>query len=329
MKNLSRRKFLKLSAAAAGALMLNQQFVSAQTTPASTTTVAENMRLAAMQVLGSLGSARSNAQFAFNDSERFDWHWNFGHQRDGIALNQMSEAQKEATLTLVAAGTSPEGFQKVLDIMYLQAMLGNDPERFYLAVFGDPNDRAWGWRFEGHHLSINMTIADGRVSITPLFLGAQPTTVARGERQGLQAMKYEEESARALMLSLGSVAIFSNRALGTHLTGRETQVRPLESVGVVASSFNAEQYNNLETVLGEYLGVMPAPVASEHRQRLVQASINTISFGWAGAQVPLQAHYYRMQNDSFLLEFDNSRNSATHIHSVWRDFEHDFGLSWL
>ena len=213
--------------------------------------------------------------------------------------------------------------------MFLQAILGNDPERFSLAIFGDPTDRAWGWRFEGHHLSINMTIVDEKVSITPLFLGAQPTTVARGERQGLQAMKLEEESARALMLSLGDAAIFSNRALGAHLTQRDTQVSPLEELGVFATNFNAEQRTYLETVLSEYLGVMPDVVAAEYRARLEQAGVDSINFAWAGAQVPLEAHYYRMQNASFLLEFDNSRNGATHIHSVWRDFEHDFGLSWL
>ncbi|MEM6430674.1 MAG: DUF3500 domain-containing protein [Deinococcota bacterium] len=327
MNSLSRRTFLKLSAAAAGTVVLHQQFGLAQ--PATTSVVADDMRLAAQQVLESLGDARTNAQFAFNDQERFDWHWNFAHRRDGIALNQMTETQREAVLNLVAAGTSPAGFQKALDIMFLQAVLGNDPGRFYLALFGDPNDRAWGWRFEGHHLSVNVTVVDGRVSMTPLFLGAQPTTVARGERQGLQAMKYEEESARALMLSLGEAAIFNARALGNHLTGRDTQVQPLEPVGVPVNTFNADQRGYLETVLGEYLGVMPAPVATEYRGRLEQAGVDNITFGWAGAQVPLQAHYYRMQNASFLLEFDNSRNSATHIHSVWRDFEHDFGLSWV
>ena len=329
MNNLSRRTFLKLSATTAGGLLLGSQLGLSQEASATTADVANNMRVAGQAFLDTLGAERASTQYDFRSSERFDWHWNFNHQRDGLMINQMNEAQRAAALALIAAGTSPLGFQKVLDIMFLQTVLGRDSERFAMAIFGDPNDNAWGWRFEGHHLSINMTIVDYRVSITPLFLGAQPTTVNQGERQGLQVMKYEEESARALMLSLGNASIFDNRAPGIHYTQRETQVRPLQLSGVVSNQFNEQQYGYVESVLGAYLAVMPDSVAAEHRAKLEQAGLDTINFAWAGAQVPLAGHYYYMQNDAFLLEYDNTRNSATHIHSVWRDFENDFGLSWL
>ncbi len=329
MNNLSRRTFLKLSATTAGGLLLGSQLGLAQEAPTTTADVANNLRVAAQAFLDTLGTEQATTQYAFRSAERFDWHWNFNHQRDGLMLNQMNEAQRAAALALIAAGTSPVGFQQVLDTMYLQTVLGRDGERFAMAIFGDPNDNAWGWRFEGHHLSMNVTVVDGRVSMTPLFLGAQPTTVMQGQRQGLQVMKYEEESARALMLSLGSAAIFDNQAPGQHYTQRETQVRPFDAIGVQASNFDVQQMSYMESVLGEYLAVMPAAVSGEYRRQLDQAGVGNINFAWAGAQVPLAAHYYLMQNDSFLLEFDNSRNSATHIHSVWRDFENDFGLSWL
>jgi len=142
-------------------------------------------------------------------------------------------------------------------------------------------------------------------------------------------MKVEEDEARSLFHSLGDAALFDRTALGRHVTGRERQVQPLEPVGILRIDFTAQQQMMMDAVLNEYLSVMPAAIATEHRQRLESAGQENIRFGWAGGTEPLQAHYYRMQGPSFLLEFDNSRHGATHIHSVWRDFEQDFGLNWL
>lgn len=327
---LTRRQFLRLTAAVTGGLMLHRTFGSSQELSDAVGQVAAVMTEAARHFLDSLGANRSAALFPFASEERFDWHWNSGHVRDGVTLGQLNDEQRRALLALVAAGTSQAGYQKAVDIMFLQLPLGNDPERYTMAIFGEPSlSEPWGWRFEGHHLSLNYTILGSQVAITPLFLGAWPTLVASGDRQGLQVMGVEEETARSLLHSLGDDALFDRAALGTHVTGRAKQVAPLETVGLLRADFNAEQRTMMDAVLMEYLGVMPAAVADVHRQRLETAGQGNISFGWAGGTEPLQPHYYRMQGPSFLLEFDNSRNGATHIHSVWRDFEQDFGLNWL
>jgi hypothetical protein len=52
---------------------------------------------------------------------------------------------------------------------------------------------------------------------------------------------------------------------------------------------------------------------------------NAIRFGWAGSTKAGKPHYYRIQGKSFLVEFDNVQNGANHIHTVWRDFNGDFG----
>jgi hypothetical protein len=267
--------------------------------------------------------ARAKATYAFDDGERLRWHWTTHSRfpRNGLPLTEMSAAQKEAAHALLAASVSPAGYTKAVDIMALQADLGSDPELYFVTVFGTPGEDVWGWRWEGHHLSRQFTVARGEVAMTPFFLGAWPTET----KAGLRAMAAEEDLALQLAQSVGSGAIFQETTLRQHVTQNAPRVQPLDPVGVAVGDMTAEQQALVTELIATYLAAMPAFMAAAQAQRIAAAGHAAIHFGWAGPLELRQPTYYRLQGPTFLLEHDKSRNGGTHIHSVWRDFAEDFG----
>jgi uncharacterized protein DUF3500 len=273
---------------------------------------------------------RTKSTYAFNDPELTRWHWttpgNF--PRNGLPLREMGVSQRDAAFALLQTSQSAYGLQKSLDIISLQNDLGNDPELYYVTVFGIPGVEPWGWRWEGHHLSRRFNVINGKLSVTPFFLGAWPTV----NNAGLKAMEREEWAARELVTSLDegqrAVAIFDQRAPGRHFTQNEAYVAPLENIGIPASTLNGEQQTLVTEIIHKYLDTLPDLVATPHLERLQAAGIENITFAWAGPLEAQHPHYYRLQGPTFLLEHDNSRNRGTHIHSVWRDFAEDFGQSF-
>jgi hypothetical protein len=298
-------------------------------TPDMTAAVIGDIAGAASAFLASLGEAqRAEAAYAFDDAERLRWHWTTPRNfpRNGLALRSMEPDQRDLAFALLRASVSDYGFQKALDIISLQNDLGNDPELYYVTVFGTPGGaEPWGWRFEGHHLSRHITVADGRLSAMPFFLGAWPTV----SNAGLKAMEREEWAARELATSLlaGShpEVVFQERAPGQHLTWNEPFVSPLDGAGVLAGEFNADQQALMLEVIQTYLGTLPGDLGSLHFERLAASGLENVQFAWAGPLEPQRPHYYRLQGPDFLLEFDNTRGGGVHIHSVWRDFAEDFG----
>jgi hypothetical protein len=142
-------------------------------------------------------------------------------------------------------------------------------------------------------------------------------------------MPREEDAAREIVLLLDGrlrrQAVFSSESLTDHVTQNAAAVRPLERVGVSTSDLPSAGQRRVLELIRTYLANHPGPIAREALARVERAGIQRTRFGWAGSTRPGVPHYYRLQGPTFLLEFDNSRNSATHIHSVWRDFERDFG----
>lgn len=287
------------------------------------------MANAANAFLAGLDTARRDkASYPFEDSERTRWHWTTptAFPRNGLPLKEMTAAQKKLAMALLQASASAYGYQKALDIMALQIELSSDPELYFFTVFGTPGtDIAWGWRIEGHHLSRNFTVVGNRVALTPFFLGAWPNQT----NAGLRAMPREEDAARELITALqGSArdsAIFQQNALTNHVTQNQPKVAPLDPVGITYSMLTADQQKLVVEVIQTYLKVMPAAHAEANWKRIQDSGLDAIRFGWAGRLEARRPHYYRLQGTTFLLEFDCSRNGGTHIHSVWRDFDRDFG----
>jgi hypothetical protein len=287
------------------------------------------MAAATARFLDSLaGAARDKATYSFDDAERVRWHWTTpsGFPRNGLSLKEMGEPQRGLALELLRGCVSAVGYQKLLDIMSLQRDLGSDPLLYYVTVFGTPGGAApWGWRFEGHHISRHFTVSNGRLAMTPFFHGSWPTiTDAK-----LRAMPREEDAARELVRSLNGQArdraIFQKETLTQHVTWNEPVAAPLDPVGIPYGELPADGQALLMEIVTTYLGTLHPNSGDPLLARLRAAGLEQLRFGWAGSVEARRPHYYRIQGPTFLLEFDNSRNGGTHIHSVWRDFGGDFG----
>jgi hypothetical protein len=296
--------------------------------PSADTALIQTIAQAAQAFLGGLDDAqRTKATYAFDDAERFRWHWTTPRNfpRNGLPLTEMGDAQKVLAQSLLQASVSAAGYEKSVNIITLQNDLGNDPDLYFVTVFGTPGERAWGWRWEGHHLSRQFTIVGDEIAMTPFFLGAWPTVSGTG----LRAMPREEDAALELAASLGGAVIFQTNTLTRHLTQNDARVGPLEPVGVAYSEMAGLQQQLVVEILQTYLSGLPESLAAAQWERITAAGLDTIRFGWAGPLELRRPTYYRVQGPTFLLEHDKSRNGGTHIHSVWRDFEHDFGYHLL
>ena len=296
-----------------------------------TATLIDEIAMRARSYLDSLDeSQRTKSTYAFADPELTRWHWTTPQNvpRNGLPLREMGTSQRDAAFVLLQTSLSAYGLQKSLDIISLQNDLGNDPELYYVTVFGTPGVEPWGWRWEGHHLSRRFNVINGKLSVTPFFLGAWPTV----NNAGLKAMEREEWAARELVTSLDdgqrAIAIFQQDTLGRHVTQNDAFVTPLENVGIAVSNLDANRQTLVMEIIHKYLDTLPDLVASSHLDRIQAAGMENVFFAWAGSLEAQRPHYYRLQGPTFLMEHDNSRNRGTHIHSVWRDFTEDFGQSF-
>jgi hypothetical protein len=187
---------------------------------------------------------------------------------------------------------------------------------------------------EGHHLSLNFTIVrDTLIATAPAFFGANPAEVRSGTRRGLRALADEEDTGRALILSLDERqrdrAIISAVAPRDIVTGNAARVEPLSPIGIRATELRPEQAAILVRLLDVYLGRMAAPLAARRRASLARTNFADVAFAWAGSTQRGEGHYYRIQGPTFLVEYDNTQSGANHIHTVWRDFDGDFGRDLL
>jgi hypothetical protein len=310
--------------------------------PAAESVFAEMVRAADAFVASLRPEQRAKALFRFEDAERLNWHF-VPRARRGLPLKEMSAEQQELARAILQAGLSRRGYLTASTIMELELVLREmgenpvvrDPERYYFSIFGTPSHRApWGFRAEGHHLSLNFTLVrDTLIATAPAFFGANPATVRSGSRAGLRPLAEEEDMARALVLSLDerqrAAAIIANVTPRDIVTGNAAQVEPLSPIGIRVTELRPDQAAILVRLIDVYLGRMAEPLAERRRGALERTDFDQVAFAWAGSTRPGQAHYYRIQGPSFLIEYDNTQNNANHIHTVWRDFDGDFGRDLL
>ena len=306
-------------------------------------TPADVMADAARTFLAGLDAgSRAKAQLAFDAEERFNWHF-VPRPRAGLPLKQMSEPQRKAAMELLRAGLSEKGYTKAETIRTLETVLADiekdpvrrDPELYYVTVFGEPSATGtWGWRFEGHHISLNWTLVRGAsIASTPQFFGSNPAEVRSGPRKGTRALAAEEDLARAVLDSLTDTqrgqAVLSSSAPDDILTSNSRKAAIQDDRGVAYADLSQEQRGLLLAVIEEYAGAQPRALAQGRLERLRTAGLDRIRFAWMGGSKRGERHYYRIQGPTFLIEYDNTQNDANHIHAVWRDFEGDFGVDLL
>ena len=303
--------------------------------PAPTMAKAANAFLAALD-----SSKRLKANLPFNSEERLSWHF-IPRERQGLPIEGMSSEERHAALALLGASLSERGFKKVDTILHLEEVLFaiegsaiRDPGLYYFTVFGQPSDQGtWGWRYEGHHISLNWTVVSGRlVASTPQFLGANPADVGDGPRKGTRALAAEEDIGRALVKSLRAdqraQAVLGSDAPDDILTGSSREAAIQADRGIPYEKLTQDQQGLLLSLIQEYASTQ-VPSVAEVRLARVKAELPSLRFAWMGGLEKGQGHYYRIQGSTFLIEYDNTQDNASHIHCVWREFKGDWGKDLL
>lgn len=340
---VSRRVFLATGATAIAATALtDRRFIPSA--HAETGAIGTTMRERATRFLSLLDTAQHQAAaFNFDDRTRRAWNFMLGSRvAPGLPLERMTDEQKDAALDLLSSGLSKDGMTTAENIMLQQDILRDEwgkgspdrnRERFSLMIFGTASETdAWGWRWEGHHLSLSYTlIGDEIVSVTPSAFSSEPNTVPSGPYRGLVVLPDEESLGRTVERELSAAsrrtALIQESSFGNILAvaGRENRVQG-ESVGVPLGDLPQAQIDMVTRLIEVYtVDHLPAPLASGQAARIREGDLMSARFGWAGANRENESIYYRLTGDTFLIEFATLRGQPLHQHAVRHDFERNMG----
>jgi hypothetical protein len=292
--------------------------------------------------LGNDAAKRGEALLDFGARKHFQYT---PGDRPGLPLASMSMPQQEAARALIKLGLSESGYTKAETIRLLELVLRaaegsntRDPSRYFLAVYGTPSAAGdWAWHWEGHHLSLHFTLSKcTAIADAPAFFGANParvaTSVAGAPPAGTRALAKEEDLARALAMALAAdpqkrmTAIVSGQ--DREVMNTPAKVNPVTPAGLAASGMSPAEVEQLKQLVGAYAENMAADLGAARLRRMQEAGPDKLTFLWSGSLTPGQQHYYRVQGPTFMIEYLNAQG-ANHIHSVWRDFNGDFGEDLL
>lgn len=307
---------------------------------AQTVDAAQRIADAANRFLLSLDDGqRRKAMIAFDSANRLDWHY-VPRSRSGLALGEMRADQADAARALFASVLNQRGLDLLDGVRLLEGVLREqqgsfrDPDRYYVSVFGTPGRFAWSWRFEGHHLSLNVALpAPGHVAVTPFFTGAHPATVRDGPHRGYRLLGPSEDLARQIMAGLNDqqrrAAIIADRSFGEIVASPQRERDLGAPRGLLLGEMTGAQRTLVEALMDRFLGTLAADLLAQQKQRVLAQGLATFRFAWAGSLTPGEAHYFRVHGPATLIEHDNTQNGANHIHAVWRDLAADFGRDAL
>ncbi|HVG56360.1 MAG TPA: DUF3500 domain-containing protein [Vicinamibacterales bacterium] len=317
---------------------------------------------------------RKKATYPLESEEYLRWNFipTEAFPRNGLLLREMTEPQRKLAHDLLRSGLSDRGYQTYSAIIALEDILRvvegrgsaapgaapggapggaqpgaargggggrggfeRDPTKYFFTVFGQPSATGnWGWRVEGHHISLHFAVSKGQViASTPSFAGSNPAEVRDGAEKGKRVLANLEDTGRALVMALDekqrATAIINATAPNEIVTNNTLDIKPLSPDGLKVSAMTPAQRDLLMKVIDAYAGLMTPDVAAQRMAKIKSAGIENVGFAWAGPVERGALHYYRVQGPSFLIEFDNTQNQGNHVHSIWRDFNGDFGRDLL
>jgi hypothetical protein len=295
------------------------------------------MRSAAAALLRSLdGPELELAARPFADDAARRWLEYRPNPRPGACIADMSREARKAAHRLLATGLSEHAYAQAMIIIALEEVLdrrerwrrGRHSNDYWVSVFGDPAGAdPWSWRFEGHHLSVTMTASGDEVSPAPVFLGANPARVSYRGQPVSRPLALEEDLAREIVTTMEpaqrSVAVVSDQAPYDIRSGTSPRAQDrLEPAGIAGSRLGPAPRELLGRLLAAYLDRLPEQLAAREADRI---GAGELYFAWQGPAEPGTRHYYRLQGDDLLIEYDNTSVDGNHQHTVLRRPRSDFG----
>ncbi len=297
---------------------------------------------AAKAFLATLDDAgRAKVSLVFNSELKSRWTnlpVGAANPRNGVRWGDLSAAQREAAMKLLATALSKPGLQKVKEIMEGDEVLrvgasgrsgrpifGRD--EYFLALLGAPSlTEPWMLQFGGHHLAINLTMAGKANVMTPTLPAAQPATFQlNGET--VRPLGRESDKGFALINALDATqqkqAILpyqvKNLVLGAGEDGKT-----ILPEGIKVSALKKAQQEQLWDVVYEWVGILNDEAAAK-KMAEIKANLNETFFAWSGPTTKGSAAYYRIQGPTLLIEFSPQGGNTEHLHTIYRDPTNDYG----
>lgn len=272
---------------------------------------------------------RAAVLHSFQDDARTDLNHTPG-VRSGASLQGFTSAQMAQLNALLRLVLSDRGFTQVWEVLTLEG----DPQDakelpYYFAVFGEPQSSLWSLRLEGHHLSLNLTFKNGaQVSATPMFLGADPAVVVGTAGGEYRTLGSEDELGLQIIDSLSAElrreAWVSQQTVPELETGDVTRVQPFSVVGAAVAAFPAASKGLVRALVAAHIEDLHPRIAAVQMGELDAAGYDGFNFLWRGPRSISANHYFRLQGSDLLIEV-LMKDKASHMHTVWRAFEGDYG----
>jgi len=302
---------------------------------------AAEMNEAATVFLASLdGAQRKAASFEFKDKERENWHF-IPMDREGVRFDALKPHQQHLAFGLLGTGLTQKGLMTATQIMTLEEILrsrGGDPkvrntEKYNIAIFGSPSPtKPWGWRFEGHHLSLNFSLLGEKVVGLPAFYGTNPAELKKGPLKGMRPLGEIEDAGRQLakdLIKADMSPVFSEKAPKEILTAQDSTAKAQEIMGTTSDKMNGEQVKQILAIVSQVASMQRGEITNESLRKINTTQRKKLHFAWGGSLERNGPHYFRIQGVDFIVEYANTQNDANHAHLVWRDLENDFARNSL
>lgn len=276
--------------------------------------------------------------YKFENELRLNWHFfpNWSG-RTGTSLNHLSNEQQKCVKKLLNLLLSSDALLEQEKIRQIHGLKKNwdspdNPRHLYfISIFGMPSTKStWGWRFEGHHLSLNCTLVEGKLfSVTPSFWGSSPTRVTKGTHKDLQVLGKEQS------LSLDLVSSFSAKQKEQALLSKSHGPEPTSRVfredyesnpGIPYQSLKKEQQIQLSDLILVFAEKYRPELIEQidGRKKIIDPSSLKFSYQYSAKGY---VSYFRILSKEYLIEFENI--GGNHVHAAWRDFDGDFGRDLL
>ena len=302
---------------------------------------AAEMNEAATVFLASLdGAQRKAASFEFKNKERENWHF-VPMDRKGVRFDALKPHQQHLAFGLLGTGLTQKGLMTATQIMTLEEILrsrGGDPkvrntEKYNIAIFGSPSPtKPWGWRFEGHHLSLNFSLLDDKVIGLPAFYGTNPAELKKGPLKGMRPLGEIEDAGRQLakdLIKADMSPVFSEKAPKEILTAQDSTAKAQQIMGTTSDKMNGEQVKQILAIVSQVASMQRGEITNESLRKINTMQRKKLHFAWGGSLERNEPHYFRIQGVDFIVEYANTQNDANHAHLVWRDLKDDFARDSL
>ncbi|MGD1978515.1 MAG: DUF3500 domain-containing protein [Akkermansiaceae bacterium] len=303
---------------------------------------ASEMNKAATVFLASLNDEqRKSASFEFKNTERENWHFVPMNDRKGLRFDALKPHQQHLAFGLLGTGLTQKGLLTATQIMTLEQILrdrGGDPEvrnpeKYHISIFGKPSTtEPWGWRFEGHHLSLNFSLLGEKVVGLPAFYGTNPAELKEGPLKGMRPLGEIEDAARELatkLIASKRSPVFSEKAPKEILTAQDSVAKAQKVAGTPSAKMSGDELKLLMAIVGDVASMQRQEVTNDTLRKINTIQRNKLHFAWGGSLERGGAHYFRIQGTDFLIEYANTQNDANHAHLVWRDLKNDFARDSL